>query len=114
MSKEVDALGQAYQTLSRNGFDATLHSFGEVNKGFQVLAAEVADYSKRVFDDGMRAWEQLLGVKSFDQAIRIQSEYAKTAYDKYIAEFSKLSEMYAGMARSAYRPVEEAVAGKVA
>ena len=74
----------------------------------------MTDYSKEVFDDGMRAWEQLLGVKSFDQAIRIQSEYAKTAYDKHIAEFSKLSEMYAGMARSTYRPVEEAVAGKVA
>jgi len=114
MSKEVNAVGQSYQTLSRNGFDATLHSFGEVNKGFQVLAAEVADYSKRVFDDGMRAWEQLLGVKSFDQAIRIQSEYAKTAYDKHIAELSKLSEMYAGMARSAYRPVEKAMASKVA
>jgi len=76
MSKEVNALGQSYQTLSRNGFDATLHSFGEVNKGFQVLAAEVADYSKRVFDDGMHAWEQLLGVKCFDQAIKIHSEYA--------------------------------------
>jgi len=106
MSKEVDAFGQAYQTLSGNGFDATLHSFGEVNKGFQVLAAEVADYSKRVFDDGMRAWEQLLGVKSFDQAIKIHSEYAKTAYEKHIAELSKLGEMYAGMARNAFTSVE--------
>jgi hypothetical protein len=43
---------------------------------FQVLATEVADYSKRVFDDGMQAREQLLGVKSFDQAIKIHSEYA--------------------------------------
>jgi len=104
--KDVDALGEAYQTLSRNGFEATFHSFGEVNKGFQVLAAEVADYSKRVFDDGMHAWEQLLGVKSFDQAIKIHSEYAKTAYEKHIAELSKLGEMYAGMARNAYTSVE--------
>jgi hypothetical protein len=114
MSKQIDNFGEAYQKLSKDGFDATVHSFGEVNKGFQAIAAEVTDYSKEVFDDGMRAWEQRLGVKSFDQAIRIQSEYAKTAYDKHIAEFSKLSEMYAGMARSAYRPVEDAVAGKVA
>ena len=106
MSKKVDGFGEAYQTLSRNGFDATVHSFGEINKGVQVLAAEVADYSKRVFDDGMRAWEQLLGVKSFDQAIKIHSDYAKTAYDKHIAELSKLSEMYAGMARNAYASVE--------
>ena len=44
----------------------------------------------------MRAWEQLLGVKSFDQAIKIHSDYAKTAYEKRIAELSKLGEMYAG------------------
>ena len=107
MSK--NAVGEKYQTLSRNGFDATLHSFGEVNKGFQVLAAEVADYSKRVFA-GMRAWEQLLGVKSFDQAIKIHSEYAKIAYERHIAELSKLGEMYAGMARNAYTSVESQIA----
>ena len=106
MSKEVHALEQTLSKNGFNGFDATLHSFGEVNKGFQVLAAEVADYSKRVFDDGMRAWEQLLCVKSFDQAIKIHSEYAKTAYEKHVAELSKLGEMYAGMARNAYTPVE--------
>ena len=114
MSKEIDNFGEAYQKRSKDSFDATVHSFGEVNKGFQAIAAEVTDYSKEVFDDGIRAWEQLLGVKSFDQAIRIQSEYAKTAYDKHIAEWSKLSEMYAGMARSAYRPVEKAIARKAA
>ena len=40
----------------------------EVNKGFQALAAEVTDYSKKALDDGMRAWEQLLGVKTVEQA----------------------------------------------
>ena len=106
MSKQIDNFGEAYQKLSKDGFDATVRSFGEVNNGFQAIAAEVTDYSKEVFDDGMRAWEQLLGVKSFDQAIKIHSEYAKTAYEKHIAELSKLGELYAGMARNAYTPVE--------
>ena len=50
--------------------------------------------------------EQLLGVKCFDQAIKIHSDYAKTAYEKHIAELSKLGELYAGMARNAYMSVE--------
>ncbi|RPJ53363.1 MAG: phasin family protein [Acidobacteria bacterium] len=41
--------------------------------------------------------------------LEIQSQYAKKAYDTWVAEASKLSEMYAGMARNAYKPVEQAV-----
>jgi hypothetical protein len=45
-----------------------------------------------------------------EQAIEIQSQYANKAYDTWVAEASKLSEMYVGMARDAYKPVEQAVA----
>jgi hypothetical protein len=70
----------------------------------------VTDYSKKAFEDATRAFEQLAGSKSIEQAIEIQSQYAKKAYDTWVAEASKLSEMYVGMARDAYKPVEQAVA----
>jgi|SRR6478736_5654779 len=50
------------------------------------------------------------GAKSFEQVIEIQSQYAKKAYDTYTAELSKLGEMYAGLTRNAYKPVEQAAA----
>ncbi len=49
-----------------------------------------------------------------EQAIEIQSQYVKRAYDNYMAEMSKLGEMYVAMARSAYEPVETALAKKTA
>jgi hypothetical protein len=97
-----------FQKVGKDGFDAAVKSFGEVNKGFQAIAAEVTDYSKKAFEDGTRAFEQLIGAKSVEQAVEIQSQYAKKAYDGYIAEVSKLGEMYAGLARDAYKPVEVA------
>jgi hypothetical protein len=42
--------------------------------------------------------------------IEIQSQYAKRAYDNYVAELSKLGEIYAGLTRNAYKPVEQAAA----
>jgi hypothetical protein len=52
-----------------------------------------------------------LGIEpSFEQVIEIQSQYAKKAYDTYTAELSKLGEMYAGLTRNAYKPVEQAAA----
>jgi phasin family protein len=84
-----------------------------MNKGFQAIAAEVTDYSKKAFEDSTRAFEQLIGAKSVEQAVEIQSQYAKKAYDTYIAEMSKLGEMYAGLARDAYKPVEVAFTKRV-
>ena len=60
-----------------------------------------------------RAFEQLIGAKSVEQAVEIQSTYAKKAYETYIAEMSKIGEMYAGLARDAYKPVETALSKKV-
>jgi hypothetical protein len=114
MPEELRNIGEEHQKLSKDGFDAAVRSFAEVNKGFQTLTAEMTDYSKRAFDDGCRAWEQLVGAKSFERAFEIQSQYAKNAYDSYIAEVSKLGEMYASLARNAYKPVEQAVAKKAA
>jgi hypothetical protein len=105
---------EEFQKVGKDGFDATVRSFGEVNKGFQAIAAEITDYSKKAFEDGTRAFEQLIGAKTIEQAIEIQSQYAKKDYDNYIAEVSKLGEMYVGLAKDAYKPVEAALSKKAA
>ena len=98
------------QQVSKDNVDLALKAMGAVSKSTQAIAVEVADYSKKAFEDGTRAFEQLLGAKSFEQVIEIQSQYAKKAYDTYTAELSKLGEMYAGLTRNAYKPVEQAAA----
>ena len=60
MPDEIKNIGEEYQRLSKQGFDAAGRSFAEVNNGFQALTAEMTDYSKKSIDDGIRAWEQLL------------------------------------------------------
>jgi len=105
---------EEFQKVGKDGFDSAVRSFGEMNKGFQAIAAEVTDYSKKALDDSTRAFEQLAGAKSFEQAIEIQSQYAKKAYDTYMAEMSKISEMYVGLAKDAYKPVETAFGKKAA
>ena len=107
---DVQKFGEEFQRVGKDSFNASVRSLGEVNKGFQAIAATVTDYSKKVFEDGTRAFEQLVGAKSFEQVLEIQSQYAKKALDAYIAQASKLGEMYVDLARSAYKPVEQAVA----
>ena len=106
---DVQRFGDEVQRAGKDGFDAAVSSFGEANKGFQAITAEITAYSKKSFEDGTRAFEQLLGAKSFAQVIEIQSQYARMAYEGYVAELSKLGEIY-GLTRNAYKPVEQAAA----
>ena len=106
--------GEQFQRASQEGFDAVVRAYGETNKGLQAVATEVADYSKKALEDATRAFQQLVTAKSAEQAFEIQSQYAKKAYDAYIAEASKLGEMWAALAREAYKPVERAIAKTVA
>ena len=77
MPEELKNVGEEYQRLSKEGFDAATRSFGEMNKGLQAVAAEMTDYSKRTFEDVFRAWEELLAAKSVGQVFEIQSQYAE-------------------------------------
>jgi phasin family protein len=109
MFETFQKLADEQQKYGKEGFDAALRSYGELNKGFQEIAAKTTDYTKKSFEDATRAFEQLLGAKSLEQAIEIQSAYAKKAYEAWVSEATKLSELYVSMARDAYKPVEQAV-----
>lgn len=102
------------QKMGKDNYDAVLRSYSEWSKGVQAIGDRVTEYSKQAFEDATRTFEQLVGAKSLESAIEIQSQYAKKAYDTWIAEASKLGEMYAAVARDAYKPVEKAVTKRTA
>ena len=98
------------QKLSKDNMDATMKSFGAVSKATQAIAAEVADYSKKSFEDSTKVMEKLFGAKSLDKAIEIQTDYAKTAYEGFVAQATKIGELYADLAKETYKPFESYVA----
>jgi hypothetical protein len=107
---DVQRFNEEAHKAGKDGLDAAVSYFGEANKGFQAIAAEIAAYSKKSFEDVTRAFEQLRGAKSFEQAVEIQSQYAKRAFDAYVAQTAKLGQMYFDLARGASNRVEQAVA----
>jgi hypothetical protein len=106
-------VGEAFQKVSKEGFDAAVRSYAEWNKGLQALASRVTENTKNAFEDTTRTWEQLIGAKSVEQAIEIQSQL-KRAYDAYVAEASKLGDWYADTVRNASKPFEQTIAKKTA
>ena len=99
------------QQVSKENVDNTMKTMGTLSTGVQAIAVEMADYSKKAFEDSSAALEKMFGVKSFDKVIEVQTEYAKTAYEGFMAEASKIGEMYADLAKETYKPFE-AIMGK--
>jgi len=98
------------QKFSKDNMDVAMKSFGTLSHSMQAIATEVADYSKKSFEDGAAALEKLFGVKSWDKAIEVQTDYLKSSYEGFVAETSKLSELYADLAKETYKPFEAYVA----
>jgi hypothetical protein len=97
------------QKLSQTNMDTVMKAFGEWNKGWQAIAAEMTDYTKKSFEEGTATFEKLASAKSVEQAIEIQTGYAKRAYDGYMHQMSKIGGMYAELAKEAYKPMEKAL-----
>lgn len=96
--------------LGKDFLDSSLKSFTSLSEGAQAIAAEASDYTKRVFENGSATFEKLFAVKSFDKVIEIQTDYAKQAYEGFVAEATKMGELYADIAKSTYKPFEAIIA----
>ncbi len=94
------------QKLGQSNVDTALNAWGAWSRNWQTITSEMGDYSKRSFEDGAATFQKLMAVKSLDQAIEIQSSYARRAYEQYVQEMNKIGTMYAGIAKDAMKPVE--------
>jgi hypothetical protein len=97
------------QKLGTDNVEATLKSFGVLSKSLQAIATEVADYSKTAFEEGAAATEKLIGAKSLDKVIEVQTSYLKSAYEGFLSQSAKLGELYAGLAQETCKPFESYV-----
>ncbi len=108
---------EEFQTIGKDQFDASVASATAVSTGIQTIATEVADFSKKSFEESTAVWEKALASKSLDKAVDIQTTYAKSAYEAYVGQLTKIGELYMSTAKEAYKPFEAQIAafsGKVA
>ena len=94
------------QKVGQGNMDSALKMWGEWGKSWQAIAAEMTDYSKRSIEDGTQTFQQLATARSLEQAIEIQSSYAKRSYDEYMRQMSRIGTMYTDLAKDAGKPAE--------
>lgn len=92
--------------FGQDSVEMALNSFGAWTKNAQAITSKVADYWKKACEDSAAAWEKLVGAKSLDKALEVQSEYLKSSYEDFIAQSTKLGELYVDLVKEAYKPFQ--------
>src|SRR4051795_9094117 len=98
------------QQYGKEHLETVVASATTVQSGLQAIATAYGDYTKKSFEDGKSFVEKLAGVKSLDKAIEVQTEYAKSAYETFVAESQKIASLYADLAKQTFKPLEGVVA----
>lgn len=104
---------QSFEDAGKAGkafVDSGLKSFAAVSKNLQALTAEAGEYSRKSFETGSEAFGKLATARSLDKALEIQTDYARQAYESFVAQATRFGEVYAEMAKDAYKPFESLVA----
>jgi hypothetical protein len=70
----------------------------------QTIANAYGDYAKKSFRETTSFVEKLMGVRSFDMAIEVQTEFARQAYANFVADSQKIFELYSELAKQLFRP----------
>jgi hypothetical protein len=91
------------QQVSKVNIDATMRSFEVTAKSVRAITTEIADYTKRSFENSTKTFEKLLGAKSLDKVVEVQSEFAKAAYEDCIAQAAKLGKIYSELGKEAFK-----------
>jgi Phasin protein len=76
----------------------------------QIFANAYADGALKSLEQSSSFVEKFIAVRSFEQAIEVQTDFARQAYANFIAESQKMCELYVEFARQMFRPWERLAA----
>lgn len=109
MGKErFDAVAKSVDDAAKLGkeqVDAIVSAGNVTAKGFETINAEVMAFTKTQIEDQISATKAMMGVRTLQEFIELQNDFAKTAFEAYTAHTTKLSEVATKTAQDAFAPI---------
>jgi phasin family protein len=91
--------------LTRGNIEALVASQKTAAKYAETLSQGAADYGRRSFEEASAALKSFAEVKSPTDLFRLQSEFARSAFDQLVAESARVSETVVKMTGDVVEPI---------
>jgi phasin family protein len=112
VEKTLAALNDA-NSHSKKNLEAVVASVTAATKGAEALGAQAMAFSKTAFENQVTAAKSLAGAKSVQEVVELQTSFAKSALEAYMAEVGKWSETVSASVKDSMKPLNERVTATV-
>jgi phasin family protein len=112
VEKSLASLNEA-NAYSKKNLEAVIASVTAAAKGAEALGAETLAYSKSAMETQVAAAKSLSGAKSVQEVVELQTTFAKSALEAYIAQMTKASEIVSASMKDSLKPLNERVTAAV-
>ncbi len=91
--------------FGKGNIEAMVESSKIAAKGMETMGQDVAEYTRKSFEGMTATLKTMASVKSPTELFKIQSDYARSAFDAAIAQTSKNTEMMVKLTSDAVQPI---------
>ena len=95
--------------FNKETVEAVLTSSNVVAKGVEELGQEIAAYAQQAAEKNLQTAQKLFATKNMQDILDLQAEWAKTAFDGFVAESAKLQDLSLQVGTKASEPISKQV-----
>jgi phasin family protein len=108
IQKAVSSFGDV-NTFGKDTVEAVVESATIASKGIEAFNAETAAFGKEAFEASSKATKDAFSAKSVQEFVEIQSEFSKSFFENYVAQSTKIAEMFTTASNEAAEPINARV-----
>ena len=96
-------------SLNKQTVDAFVQSANAASKSFETVSAELLAFQKQSIEDAMAATKASMASRSIQEVIEVNTDFAKSAFDSYVGQMTKFSDMMSVAAKETFEPINSQV-----
>ena len=100
-TKAAEELG----SFTRENVEAFVESGKIAAKGFETLTQSAIEVAKKNGEAATTAFKSFSSAKSANELLQLQSDFARTQFDKFIADSSKMTEAFVKLSTDMFEPI---------
>jgi phasin family protein len=112
VDKSLGALNEI-NAQSKSNLEAVVASVTAATKGAEALGAHAIAYSKTSMEANVAAARSLTSARSVQEAVELQTSWAKSSLEAYLAQLNKASELVAASVKESLTPINARVTAAV-
>ena len=108
IDRGIAAFSEA-SSFGKQNMEAWLASATAAQKGFEALSARAVAFQKAALENHVAVAKSLMTSKSVQEFTEKQNDYAKGAFEAYVAELTTVSDLVQGVTKDTLAPINDRV-----